>query len=930
MVLQASRRVLGFLVGVVAAAAVVATGVLLLEDSAERVIEDACVDQMGVSVRLVAGHLRGHLDDVAAGLRAAAAGCGAGNDATPDACKAQLDRIQAGEATLVAATVAFDLDGKIVVAAPPRIWSDDERAVLEQARLSAAASAGDVTFVLSGPTAPAMTAFLIAPVARAGGRIAAVGAVIDLGRTGASLLDSLVVGDGGVAFLAAPDGRLLRASGWDRARSSAWLGELLGPGWRAVVARPPGAPTDARWRVRLGASGGRARLLGVSEGVKAAGGELVVGMLVPAQWAVRGVRPLLLSGTVLLVALVAGAVTAAASWRRARAAQGAAERDAVRWRGLAEARQLEGRWRGLAEHSPAPVVCLLGTRVAAANLAAAARLSGGERGQLVGVEFLTLVAEHDRELVRGVLETLGSDAGEQRPFDARLRPIGGGEFAARVTVSAARDREAGLAYLSWDEVQASREAEAALKTLADAVPLAAVRTDRSGNVIWANAVAVERGGDALRRLEGRPLLHVVDRAHRRVALAALARARRGRTAAGQIRVLDRTGEAAAVEFKAVPVSSGGSVTGVLFVASEVGTPAARAGESPAAARDRALSHLATALAHRVSNNFQALLGLLDEIKGGRPAEQTLGLAQRLVSGSVEDLRRFVAVSRSGSGALRPVRLGPLVARWMEKARTGLPPRVRVTVRRETDEDRVVADASQMLLWLDVSLAGALSAMNLGGAAEVAIARGRTEGTVSVTFSDTGAAGDAPQDHDAQRELFSSRRAAQALAELIAARLGGRTGGGFRPGLGGRSWLELPATGTDAGTGAAPRAPARAGAVLVADDEEMVRIPLAASLRGAGYEVVEACNGLEVVEKVSGAPDRFALVVLDLVMPVMDGREALRRLRTQAPSVPVVVCTGYDPSGDDVLEAADLLIKPFSIEEFLTKVAELTGRGTSRP
>ncbi len=107
------------------------------------------------------------------------------------------------------------------------------------------------------------------------------------------------------------------------------------------------------------------------------------------------------------------------------------------------------------------------------------------------------------------------------------------------------------------------------------------------------------------------------------------------------------------------------------------------------------------------------------------------------------------------------------------------------------------------------------------------------------------------------------------------------------------------------------------------------MPLAAALRSAGYEVAEACNGAEAVEKVVAAPEGFVLVVLDLVMPVMDGREALRRLRAQAPAVPVVICTGYDPSGDDVLEAADLLIKPFSIEEFLTKVAELTGRSQGR-
>jgi CheY-like chemotaxis protein len=110
-----------------------------------------------------------------------------------------------------------------------------------------------------------------------------------------------------------------------------------------------------------------------------------------------------------------------------------------------------------------------------------------------------------------------------------------------------------------------------------------------------------------------------------------------------------------------------------------------------------------------------------------------------------------------------------------------------------------------------------------------------------------------------------------------------------------------------------------------DDEEMIRISLATALRSARIEVVEAKNGLEVVERVLAAPDRFALVVLDLVMPVMDGREAVRRLRECAPTLPVVICTGYDPSGDEVLATAAVLIEPFTIAELLDRVAEFTGQ-----
>ena len=112
-------------------------------------------------------------------------------------------------------------------------------------------------------------------------------------------------------------------------------------------------------------------------------------------------------------------------------------------------------------------------------------------------------------------------------------------------------------------------------------------------------------------------------------------------------------------------------------------------------------------------------------------------------------------------------------------------------------------------------------------------------------------------------------------------------------------------------------------VLVVEDEESLRLLYEEELTSEGYEVLTAGNGREAIQKLEERPD---LIVLDIVMPVMDGREALRRLREQAPEVPVVVSTGYDPSGDDTLAAAGVLIKPFSIEEFLAKVSELFGGG----
>jgi PAS domain S-box-containing protein len=639
-------------------------------------------------------------------------------------------------------------------------------------------------------------------------------------------------------------------------------------------------------------------------------------------------RPLSLGTVALLAVLAAGIVAAAVAWRRANVERQAAVREAERWQALAQRRMRETRWRGLADHAGSPVVCLAGNRVVGANLRAVQELGRSDSDTLVGCNFLTFVVAADHDRIAAYLDDrVVAQGGGSATIVASLTTSNGRTFAAEVTATSVHEFDEVVTYVSWKELQLRHQAEAVVEAVAAAVPLVLVLTDLSGNLVWTNSALFEWTGYEPRRFQGRPLLPIVEKPDRRVVVAAMSRARRGNPSSGQARIRCHDGTVLTMEFKAFPVRAGVDPTGVLFVASEVGGRRSDGSDFPAAARDRALSQLGTSLAHKVSNNFQSLLGILDELKTGNAAPRTVEVAQRLVTGAIEDLRRFVAVSRSGGGALRPVRLGPVIERWMEETALTLPSTVRLTARREVEDDRVLADAAQIVLWLEVSLAAALGGMELGGAVEVSLRQGSAPGSVRLVFSDTApASAQDGAEGGNEGEHLASRRTAQALAELIAVRHGGRCGGTSAGGVGGRSWLELP--GRSAASSVEEMVPARrrAGAILVADDEEMVRASLATVLRSVGHEVVEAGNGREVVEMVLAAPERFALVVLDLVMPVMDGREALRRLRAGAPGVPVVVCTGYDPARDDVLAAADLLIKPFSLDEFLAKVSELTGTG----
>jgi DNA-binding response OmpR family regulator len=109
-------------------------------------------------------------------------------------------------------------------------------------------------------------------------------------------------------------------------------------------------------------------------------------------------------------------------------------------------------------------------------------------------------------------------------------------------------------------------------------------------------------------------------------------------------------------------------------------------------------------------------------------------------------------------------------------------------------------------------------------------------------------------------------------------------------------------------------------ILLVDDEESIQTLLGYPLRKEGYEVVAARDGREALERF--AEKRFDLVVLDIMLPKLDGIEVCRRLRGRS-QVPIIMLTAKDDEGDKVLGlemgADDYITKPFSVREFRSRV-----------
>jgi DNA-binding response OmpR family regulator len=126
---------------------------------------------------------------------------------------------------------------------------------------------------------------------------------------------------------------------------------------------------------------------------------------------------------------------------------------------------------------------------------------------------------------------------------------------------------------------------------------------------------------------------------------------------------------------------------------------------------------------------------------------------------------------------------------------------------------------------------------------------------------------------------------------------------------------------------------RAPRILLVDDEQPIQTLLSFPLQRDGYEVVQASDGREALARF--ADEQFDLVVLDLMLPRMDGLEVCKTLRGQGSTVPIIMLTAKSEEIDKVLGlelgADDYITKPFSMREFRSRVkAALRRAGMAQP
>ncbi len=370
-----------------------------------------------------------------------------------------------------------------------------------------------------------------------------------------------------------------------------------------------------------------------------------------------------------------------------------------------------------------------------------------------------------------------------------------------------------------------------------------------------------------------------------------------------------------------------------------------------AQRLESIGTLAGGIAHDLNNILAPILMsgdlLLNETL--QPDQRKMvELIQQSAKRGADVVRQVLAFARGEDGNRSEIQLRHLILDRCKVSRQTFPKNIQIDENIPRDLWPVFADPTQIHQVLMNLMLNARDAMPQGGTLSISARNHTVERDnlclknemapgpcVIISVSDTGTGIDPAILERIFDPFFTTKPTGKGSGLGLSSAMGIVRGhkGALRvesaPGEGSTFHLYLPADMKKQSEQAHPELPSlpvgHQEPILVVDDEDSIRWMIRNTLQSLGYRVELACNGLEALEKIQArTQDPYRLILLDLMMPVMDGPALVTTLKKSAPDLPVIVMSGMLPenSPEPLPEIVRLpfLQKPFSIESLATLVA----------
>ena len=375
----------------------------------------------------------------------------------------------------------------------------------------------------------------------------------------------------------------------------------------------------------------------------------------------------------------------------------------------------------------------------------------------------------------------------------------------------------------------------------------------------------------------------------------------------------------------------------------------------------AVGTLAGGISHDFNNVLQPILGyselLLLRKKEGEPDYADIQKIYQAGLRGADMIKSLMTFSRKTETEFVPVDLNQEITLVQYLLSQTIPKTIKIDVHLSEVLESIQGDSSQIgqvLMNLGVN---ARDAMTDGGILTIETANiqlDKEDGItcleeikpgsyVLLTVSDTGQGMDKETLSHIFEPFFTTKEEGKGtglgLATVygIVNRHGGHISCYSEPGIGTSFKIYLPAIQTkkELETPTFEKAiPGGTETIFLVEDDESIRNLSAAILNKFGYKVITAGDGKEALEIYQVEKDHIDLIMLDLIMPIMDGKKCLEEILYINPNAKVVIASGYSeggqPNGDTPVGAKGFVQKPYDIRELLTKIREVLDKDNSGP